>query len=94
MAKKKPEPQFFRTVTDMLTVPTEKLDHFIEDLRLWLHMQKKIAEIQREVGNIVELKQTTPIDAFGWVDDGKHDARIKIDLTGLGILQDVGETRK
>ena len=73
--------QFFTTVSDMRAVPAEKIDHFCEDLRLWLHMHKQVEQIQAELGPLAAgLKIMSPTEAFGWVDDGRHDARIQINL--------------
>lgn len=89
MAKKKPH--FFSTVSDMRALPTDKIDHFCEDLRLWLHMHKQAEAIQKQIddalgGGVMTLHITTPTESFGWIDDGRHDARIKVDLSGLSDL--------
>jgi hypothetical protein len=79
MAKKKPEPKLFRTVWDLRAIPASKIDHFCEDLRLWLHLHKQAEQIQRElIGSGWNLKIKTPTEAFGWIDDGRHDANITL----------------
>lgn len=84
--EQKAPPRFFTTVTDMRELPAEKIDHFCEDLRLWLHMHKQVEEIQAQIGQSVRIEVTTRTDAFGWIDDNRHDANIKIDLQGLTDL--------
>lgn len=77
-----PAPQFFRTFVEMCAVPSNKIDAFCEDLRLALHMRAQVAEIQASLGPELSgaIKITSPSDAFGWVDDGRHDANIRITL--------------
>lgn len=72
MSKKKPEPDVFRTVADMHRVPIEKLDAFTTDLRLWLQAHR-LAELRPG-----HVRIASPTDAFGWIDDGKHDVRVKV----------------
>lgn len=74
----KPETTFYRTVTEMRGVPSEKIDHFCEDLRLWLHMHAQIAELQAAIGGIAKINITSPVDTFGWIDDGRHDVTIRV----------------
>lgn len=71
--------QWFDTVSDMRALPAEKIDEFCEDLRLWLHMQKMLEDILRTV-SADRLQMTTPSDRFGWIDDGRHDANITINV--------------
>lgn len=79
MAKKKP--QAIRTVWDMRAIPESKIDHFCEDLRLWLHMHKQVERIRHELlAAGVDLKVTTPTEVFDWIDDGRHDANITVQL--------------
>lgn len=74
-------PQYFRTVTEMHAVPAEKIDAFVEDLRLWLHMHRELDATMAELGAFAGIvKITSPTDAFGWLDDGKHDASIRITM--------------
>lgn len=72
------EVQWFSTTTDMLAVPADKIDAFCEDLRLWLHMHAEFAQLSEQCGVVVTVTSRT--DAFGWVDDGKHDARVSIEV--------------
>lgn len=74
----KPKTQYFNTVAEMLAVPDEKIDHFCEDLRRWLHLRKGVSKVQDAVRGLVEIQ--TPIPGFGWVDDGKHEANIRIEV--------------
>lgn len=76
MPRKKPVTYEFRTVADMQAVPVEKLGAFCEDLRLWLTIHR-IAEATGE------LKAHTPLDVFGWIDDGRHDITINLHLPAL-----------
>lgn len=81
--------QFFKTVTDMRTVPADKIDHFCEDLRLWLHMHKQVEELHAQLGELAYMvKIKTPIDAFGWVDDNKHDATIKVQFSADASVEE------
>jgi hypothetical protein len=78
----KPAAKHFTTVTDMRAIPADKIDHFCEDLRLWLHMHAHIAAVAAEVGNEMLLKVLTPTESFGWIDDGRHDANINVTING------------
>jgi hypothetical protein len=77
-----PEAQLFTTITDMRAVPTEKIDAFCEDLRLWLHMHKHIEAVSAESEKVlgVKLAILSPTSAFAWIDDGRHDANINVTI--------------
>lgn len=63
----------FRSVTDMHQVPVDKLQAFTTDLALWLQMHR----LSEEHGVTV----VTPRDVFGWLDDGRHDVTVRVDVT-------------
>lgn len=64
----------FRTVAEMHAIPVEKIGAFCEDLRLWLTIHR-LAEADK-------LRATTPLDVFGWIDDGRHKITVKIRREG------------
>lgn len=72
MAKKKPDTYQFRTINELHAIPMDKIEHFCRDLALWLTICK-ISELTDGV-----TKVTTPLDVFGWVDDGKHNVNLNI----------------
>jgi hypothetical protein len=74
---KTPKAQMFRTVEDMHAIPLEKIDHFCQDLALWLSLHR-VAELTNAEQSMVKV--TSPRDVFGWVDDGKHDVNLNIKL--------------
>lgn len=78
MAKKKPTTYQFRTISELHAIPAEKVDNFCRDLALWL-MVHRIAEAHSD--DNVKIKVTSP-EVFGWIDDGKHDVNVRIDLKG------------
>ncbi len=70
-----PSPIYFRTVEDFHQLPEEKLRACLEDFFLWLVMCRVLAP---GLDGIVHVKDTS---TFGWVDDGRHDANFRIELT-------------
>lgn len=86
----KQEAAYYRTVSEMRAVPADKIDNFCEDLRLWLHMHKQVDDIRAALGPLEHVVQVTSADdAFGWVDDNKHDARIHIELHEVPAVENV-----
>ena len=75
--KKKPQTLEFRTIGELHAIPAEKVDHFCRDLALWL-LFHKIADSHEDV------KVSTPRDVFGWIDDGKHNVNVSINLKAEG----------
>lgn len=72
MAKKKPQTSYFKTILDMQAIPADKVDLFCEDLRLWLRLHRMADE--------AGIPVTTPRNVFGWIDDGRHNARIDVTI--------------
>lgn len=70
-----PEPQFFRTVAEMHTVPSDRLHAFCVDLELWLQAHQRVGL----------SKVTTPTDVFGWLDDGRHEMRLVLSRRSNGL---------
>jgi len=74
-------PQYtFTTIEDLLTIPAEKIDHALEDLRLWVHaIQLARALVDAGWTDDSELRLSKPAE-FVWIDDGKHDCEIQISV--------------
>ena len=64
-----------RSVADFLSVPEDKRAHCLADFRLWLVMVGEMAAHFRDVPGI-----KVPLDRFTWLDDGKHDAHIHVEM--------------
>jgi hypothetical protein len=76
MAKKKHQTFYFKTIAELHAIPADKVDNFCRDLALWL-MVHRIAEAHSDEN--VKIKGTSP-DVFGWIDDGRHDVKVSINL--------------
>lgn len=70
------------TVADLLTVPAERVDAMLTDLRAYLRMLRPLADhlnAQASAatgGKATELLKAVP--AFTWVDDGANDLTIRL----------------
>jgi hypothetical protein len=62
---------WLRTVEDFQRLPKDKIGHCLRDFELWLHQ----VAWAREVPGV---EVTTRTDAFGWIDDGRHDVNWQI----------------
>lgn len=62
-----------KSVADFFAVPAAKRAHCLKDFAMWLDF----TEEARRLFDGVEGVQI-PRDTFSWVDDGKHDAIIRI----------------
>ena len=60
-----------RTVADLFDIPSDKIEHCLQDLLLWQQMTRAAKELFTDVPGVV-----VPTDVFTWIDDGKHDAHI------------------
>jgi hypothetical protein len=65
-------------LTDILQIPEESLEAFIEDLRSYYSACKGLMGLVKVVGDI----QNTPVEGIPgkmtWIDDGKHEAKVYI----------------
>lgn len=68
---KKPKVYEFTTIEQLHSISADRVDHFCRDLALWLLMHK----IASQEGG---LRSTSPRDVFGWIDDNKHHAEIRV----------------
>lgn len=71
---------WLRTVEDFQKLPEEKIGHVLQDFELWLH---QIAWARKTEGVAI----TTRTDAFGWIDDGKHDVNWQINGVNVNELR-------
>lgn len=72
-----------KTIADIVRVITpENLDNFLTDLRGFLVMNMTIKSVQDVVGveNVSIQKEHEGV--MHWIDDGKTDARITIEVIG------------
>ena len=59
----------FKTIADLHAVPDAKVDALCEDLRMWLHLCRRV-----EGAPGIIARDT---DTFKWVDDGEHNAYLR-----------------
>ena len=69
------ETREIKAVSDFFAVPVEKRAHCLKDFELWLEMASAMKAMFGDVKGV-----HVPTDIFIWVDDGKHDANIKISI--------------
>jgi hypothetical protein len=60
----------FRTIEELHSVPEDKVDHMLEDLKIWLQMVRECKH------------PTLQRDIFGWIDDGKHEPSLLLAQSG------------
>lgn len=87
MAKKTKKPEVtpteppihtFRTISDLHSIPLEKIEDFCKDLALWLGVCRLTEDLNAKTEG--GIKMTSPQDEFTWIDDGKHDVDIKLKI--------------
>lgn len=75
-------------VKQMLEVVNENnIQNFLEDLGLWLNLRNQVKKMLKEHPEIkIEVK-----DVFVWLDDGKHDTNLTIDIQSKGVADKATE---
>lgn len=70
MSKQPPLPLYYelRTISDFVALPPDKIGPCLMDFAEWLRVVYVATHLPPEAG----VRVNTPIDVFGWVDDGKH----------------------
>ncbi len=61
----------FKTISDLHSIPIEKVDLFCADLALWLKLYRTIESMP------IKSNDTKPSE-FHWLDDGKNDIEWRI----------------
>ena len=70
-----------KTLEDVLKViTTENIDNFLIDFRGWLSMNMLVDTIQEVVGEKNATVNVTERGVMHWIDDGKTDAKIKVEF--------------
>lgn len=64
-------------LNDILNIPEESFDDFVEDLRSWYELQRQVIKTATLIPNS-ELK---PGNGMTWIDDGKHDITLNLKVT-------------
>jgi hypothetical protein len=82
---------YLTSIADFHTIPLGKVQHCVEDFLLWLLM---VRFTDQQEG----LKVATRSKAvFGWVDDGRHDANIRVrlqpEVTGSSVRVERGDAQ-
>ena len=79
-----PKQYQINTVQDMIDCTNESnLENFLTDLKYCIssaHSIRNLAEVIGEVNGIPHEKRKVFADGFTWIDDGKHDGKITIDV--------------
>lgn len=67
-----------KQITDIFQIPEDKLDEFIVDLRAYYHCGKHLTNLIDTVAKAKGLDTKTLPQHMTWIDDGNHDASIRI----------------
>lgn len=67
-------------ITDIFQIPEEGFDDFLVDLRAYYSFGKHMTALIDEVAAVGGVKTKTVPQKFTWIDNGKHDATIKLVL--------------
>jgi len=67
-------------INDILEIPEEKIDHFLEDLRGWYTHAKAWKDMLGVISEIAGDDAATTETKFVWIDDDKHDAKVTIQI--------------
>jgi hypothetical protein len=74
------------TLADIEQIPVEKIDAFLIDLKNWLEMRRDAREMDRSFKQLFGSSSSLVSigDSMTWVDDGKHDAEIHVNVRQKG----------
>lgn len=69
------------TLRDILDIPEDRMDAFLVDLKMWHSTVSNTLKLIDEASKIVEPEKDirTKVSKMVWIDDGKHNATLKID---------------
>ena len=68
-----------KTTEDMLKVVTpENIDCFLKDFSSWLAISVLAKTANKEMGTAIDILTS---GIFTWIDDGKNDVNIKVEVT-------------
>ena len=78
MKEKKHE---LKTISDIVKVVNEKnVDNFLIDFGDWLNATLQVNSLNDTLSKVSKLKIIQDIDKMIWIDDGKNDGKIIIDI--------------
>jgi len=67
-----------KTIKELLDIVTpENIDCFLKDFGSWLAINVMAKTANKEMGNAIDISTS---GVFTWIDDGKNDARITIQI--------------
>ncbi len=65
-------------ITDIFLIPEDKFDDFLIDFKAYYHYGKSLASLIDVVAKAKGMDTKTIPQHMIWIDDGKHDAKIRI----------------
>lgn len=75
--KKEPKIYNIATIAEIETIPEDKIDDFMIDLKQWLALRKAGKEMNDMLKALSPENMVQTPDSITWVDDGEHS----VDLT-------------
>ena len=74
---KEPKRYEIRHINDIFSVPEDRFDDFLVDLKSFYTLAKPMCDLVDTTAQTVGLNVSTMPESFTWIDDGKHDATIR-----------------
>ena len=68
-------------ISDILDIPEDKFEDFLIDFKKCYDISKNLREITLILGDETDNKTFMP--RMEWIDDGKHDSTVEVNLTAV-----------
>lgn len=66
-------------ISDVLAIPEDKFEEFLVDFRSFYAVSKPMAQLIETIADeVTKVQIKSSIEKMVWIDDGKHDATIKL----------------
>lgn len=67
-----------KQITDIFQIPEDKFEEFLVDFKAYYHYGKSFAGLIDVVAKAKGIETQTIPQHMIWIDDGKHDAKLRI----------------
>ena len=74
------QPKTYRIekLTDILQIPEDRLDYFLEDLKTYHHMGIHMTKLLETVAEVGGIKAEVIPRHMNWIDDDKHEVKVHL----------------
>lgn len=65
-------------ITDIFAIPEDKFDEFLVDLKAYYQFGKSLPPLLEGLAKVGGVDTTVAPQGMTWIDDGKHNANVKL----------------